>query len=52
MVMEMLEGGHLMSKFEENYAFTSGQVKSIIRSLLRGLSHMHSHRIMHRDLKP
>lgn len=41
-----------MEKFDRGVKFTLPQAKKIMHGLLKGLAHMHNHRIMHRDLKP
>lgn len=52
-VMELLAGKTLYHAIEDrNGRFSKQEVRGIMGGLLRGVRHMHSKRIMHRDLKP
>jgi len=37
---------------QTNGYFSDAEIVSLIKGLLRGVAHLHSHRIMHRDIKP
>ena len=47
-----MEGGQLYDKIQSRYKFNQKEVQQLMRSLLEGIQHMASMRIMHRDLKP
>jgi serine/threonine protein kinase len=52
-VLDLLTGGQLFHKIQErNGHFSAEEVREFMTGLLRGLSRLHSQRIMHRDLKP
>ena len=50
MVMELLQGGQLLDKMQNN--LTEDEIIYIIKGILEGISHIHEKNIMHRDLKP
>jgi serine/threonine protein kinase len=51
--LDLLTGGQLFHKIQErNGHFSAEEVREFMTGLLRGLSRLHSQRIMHRDLKP
>jgi serine/threonine protein kinase len=51
-VVELLSGGQLYDRIKAKYKFKAWETRTILHSILSGLSEMHSKRIMHRDLKP
>jgi len=54
-VLERVRGGELFDRImdmSDDDAFTEHDVACILRDTASGLSHMHAHGIMHRDLKP
>ena len=51
MVMELLEGGHLLNKIQDK-KLTEEDIMVMIQGLLEGIQYLHSKDIMHRDLKP
>ena len=50
-VMEYMEGGALTEVIENNPQISEGQIASICRETCKGLSHLHSQNIIHRDIK-
>lgn len=50
--VELLEGGQLYDKIKSKHKFTPKEIKIVMKGILEGLEVMHSHNIMHRDLKP
>jgi serine/threonine protein kinase len=50
-VLELLEGGSLFEELKNNILLSSKQIKTILFGILKGLKHIHSKNIMHRDLK-
>jgi serine/threonine-protein kinase len=51
--LELLTGKTLFHAIEDRSGyFTQREIKVVVSGILKGLSHMHGHRIMHRDLKP
>lgn len=52
-VLELLPGQTLFQAIQERKGhFTKEEIKAITGGLLAGLRHIHSNRVMHRDLKP
>ena len=51
MVMELLEGGHLLNRIQEK-KFSDEDVVLIMKGIIKGIEYIHSKEIMHRDLKP
>lgn len=53
MVLELLTGGQLFHKIQQNNGyFSAEEVKQFLHGLLSGMKQMHGNRILHRDLKP
>jgi calcium-dependent protein kinase len=52
LVMELCEGGELLSRVMKERVFPERTASSVIRQVLRGVQYLHSHDIAHRDLKP
>ena len=52
LVVEVLCGGELLNQVRKEGTFTLNELKEIIKSLVKALSHLHERGIMHRDLKP
>jgi len=51
-VMEYCDGGSVLDVMQVcNRAMTEQQIASILLHVLRGLNYMHSHKILHRDIK-
>jgi len=51
MVMELCSGGDLYKLLRVRKKFNEDEAKSLIAQILSGLSYLHSHGIIHRDLK-
>lgn len=49
--MEYLEGGTLKNLLEKNYPLDNSLVKKIMIQICEGLAEIHSHKVVHRDLK-
>ena len=50
--MELVSGGELFEKIQENHHFTEKKACKIFQSLLEGVNYLHKKNIVHRDLKP
>ena len=51
-VMELLEGGELLSRIKRKQFFTEVEAMDIMNKLVRAVDFMHSKGVVHRDLKP
>ncbi|ETB57755.1 CAMK/CDPK protein kinase [Plasmodium yoelii 17X] len=51
-VMELCEGGELMSKIKKPEIFSEIYIKNIMFQILCAIAYMHSNNIAHKDLKP
>jgi hypothetical protein len=51
-VMEYCRGGELYANISKHGALTETKVATYMRSVLQTLAQCHSHRILHRDVKP
>jgi calcium-dependent protein kinase len=51
MVMECLEGGELFSRLTAKKQFPEDEAKDVLRQMLLALNYIHSHGIVHRDIK-
>lgn len=52
LLMEVVTGGELYELLMTKKTFQTVEAQWITKQLLRGLSHLHSHNIIHSDLKP
>ncbi|KAJ5320549.1 hypothetical protein PENANT_c033G09950 [Penicillium antarcticum] len=50
-VMEFMEGGALTDVIDNNQVITENQIATICVETCRGLAHLHSQNIIHRDIK-
>ncbi len=51
-VMEYCEGGCLVDRIEKNQPMAEEELKTIITAVVHGLQQVHSHGVLHRDIKP
>lgn len=51
-VMEVLRGGELLDRLQQERSLTEARASSIFRQLVNAVQAMHSKRVVHRDLKP
>ncbi len=51
LVLEAFYGGELAKKMKERAYYNQDDIAKIMKNLLEALEHIHSHKIMHRDLK-
>lgn len=52
LVTEYAEGGSLQTRLDACKSLSEDIVKQLARSLLKGLGHLHSHNVCHRNLRP
>lgn len=52
MIMEYVEGPTLHEYIKENGPLSAEEAVFFAKQILRGIEHAHSHRIVHRDIKP
>lgn len=50
-VTELVSGGELLDRVTERGNYTEKEASAIIRQILKGVGYLHSHGIVHRDLK-
>ncbi|CAD8154730.1 unnamed protein product [Paramecium octaurelia] len=51
-VLDMIQGGELLSRVRETGFLPAETVQKLAFNLVSALSHMHENRVIHRDLKP
>ncbi|VDN07926.1 unnamed protein product [Thelazia callipaeda] len=51
-IMEMLEGGELITRIKKMETFTEAQAGKIMKQLVSAVAYLHSKKVVHRDLKP
>ena len=51
-LMEYMELGSLDTLLKSKGTLSEGQLASVARQVVRGLSYLHSHKIIHRNIKP
>jgi len=51
LVMELMEGGDLLSQIEENKKFSEKEVRDATKLLVDAINYFHSLEILHRDIK-
>uniref|UniRef100_A0A915PTR6 Ribosomal protein S6 kinase n=1 Tax=Setaria digitata TaxID=48799 RepID=A0A915PTR6_9BILA len=52
LVMELLEGGELLTRIKKMETFTEAQAGKIMKQLVSAVAYLHFRNVVHRDLKP
>lgn len=52
LIMEAATGGQLFKHLKKHQSMPEPKVASIMRQVCQAVSELHSHRIIHRDIKP
>lgn len=52
LIMEKIEGEHLLNYVFENGPMTEERAKKIMKQLISGVNYMHERGVIHRDLNP
>lgn len=52
LVLELLRGGELLERIRRKDRFTETEASQIMKQLVKAVSYMHDHGVVHRDLKP
>lgn len=51
-VLEYMEGGHLLDRIAEKQLFSELEARATLTSIIKALCFCHDNRVIHRDLKP
>jgi len=51
-VMELCNGGDLFDRIVDSGHFTEKQAAGLVKQMVLGVNHMHTHHVCHRDIKP
>lgn len=52
MVLELCQGGELLDRIRKKKSFCEPEASEIMWKLVQAVDYMHSHGVVHRDLKP
>lgn len=52
LIMELLEGGELLTRIKKMETFTEARAGKIMKQLVSAVAYLHSKDVVHRDLKP
>ncbi|MCP9264116.1 putative ribosomal protein S6 kinase alpha-2 [Dirofilaria immitis] len=52
LIMELLEGGELLTRIKKMETFTEAQAGKIMKQLVSAVAYLHFRKVVHRDLKP
>ena len=51
-ILDLLKGGELLERIRKKARFTEIEASQIMKKLVSAVDFMHSHGVVHRDLKP
>ncbi|MBW4575799.1 MAG: serine/threonine protein kinase [Aphanothece sp. CMT-3BRIN-NPC111] len=52
LAQQLIEGQNLLKEFEQKGAFSEAKIRYILQNLLPVLQYVHTHNVIHRDIKP
>ena len=51
LVLQLITGGELFARLAQSYDYSERQISDIVKNIVKGIQHLNSNGIVHRDLK-